>query len=555
MRWLGYAGLWLALLLGVALPVALVAGAGLDPFHLGEALAHPVVRASLANSLLIAALVTALGLLLVLPLAWLAWRCRFPGCGVAEALLLAPLILPPFVGALGVFQLCGHYGVINALGAACGLWPDGGGPDWLGQHRLAFVVAVEALGLCPVLYLALSAGFARIDPATIEAARMLGASPARVAWRVVLPQLRPALLAGCPVVFVWSFTELGTPLLLSYTQVLPVQVFNGLADLGRNRQPLALVVLMLAVAAAVTAAGHLIAGRHHQASVVKGAARSAAAEVRGWRALLCWLPFLAVAGAATVPHLGVVLIAVARDWYGTVLPTAVTLAHYREALAHPLVVPAIANSLLYAGCATALAGVLALAVAWTTVRWRPPGYRWLDQLAMAPLAVPGLIMAFGFLAVAMGLVQLMPALRPWLDPQSNPGPLLVVAYAVRRLPHALRAMAGGLAQSPPALEEAAAACGAGPWTRLRRITLPLIAASVAGGLILTFSFSMLEVSDSLILAQSRAHWPITKVIYDLVGVLGPGAALACAFATWAMLFLAACLAAAFLFLGRNPFRN
>lgn len=555
MRWYAYGALWLLLLAGVALPVALVVGGGLQPLYLYEALAHPLMRASLGNSLLIASLVTAGCLALALPLAWLAWRCRFPGRGLAEALLLAPLILPPFVGALGVFQLCGHFGILNTLGTAIGLWPAGAGPDWLGDHRLAFVVAVEALGLYPILYLALSAGFARIDPATIEAARMLGAGPATVAWRVVLPQLKPALLAGLPVVFVWSFTELGTPLLLAYTQVLPVQVFNGLADLQQNHLPLALVVVMLAVAALVYALGHWAAGRQPDALVVKGASLGVATQQRGWRALLCWLPFLGVAGAAAAPHLGVVLIAVARDWYGTVLPSAFTADHYRAALAHPLVVPAIANSLAYAGCATLLACATALALAWTTVRWRPPGHRWLDQLAMVPLAVPGLIMAFGFLALAMGLAAWIPALKPWIDPQVNPGPLLVVAYAVRRLPHALRAVAGGLAQSPVVLEEAAAACGAGPLRRLRRITLPLIAASVAAGAILTFSFSMLEVSDSLILAQARAHWPITKVIYDLVGVLGPGPALACAFATWAMLFLAACLAAAALFLGRNPFRS
>ena len=171
---------------------------------------------------------------------------------------------------------------------------------------------------------------------------------------------------------------------------------------------------------------------------------------------------------------------------------------------------------------------------------------------MVPLAVPGLIMACGFLALAIGLSAVIPALKPWLDPQLNPGPILVIAYAVRRLPHALRAVSAGLGQAPVALEEAAAACGAGPCTRLRRITLPLISGSIAAGAILTFSASMLEVSDSLILAQSRAHWPVTKVIYDLVGVLGPGAALACAFATWSMVFLAACLAAAAIFLGKGP---
>ena len=139
-----------------------------------------------------------------------------------------------------------------------------------------------------------------------------------------------------------------------------------------------------------------------------------------------------------------------------------------------------------------------------------------------------------------------------LDPQRNPAPLLIIAYAVRRLPHVVRAVNAGLVQAPVVLEEAAAACGAGPFTRLWRITMPLIAGSLAAGALLTFSFSMLEVSDSLILAQQRDFWPITKVIYELAVQLGNGPALACAFGAWAMLFLASCLAAAAVFLGKGP---
>jgi iron(III) transport system permease protein len=177
-------------------------------------------------------------------------------------------------------------------------------------------------------------------------------------------------------------------------------------------------------------------------------------------------------------------------------------------------------------------------------RWRVPGARGLDALAMAPLAIPGVVMALGFFSLGTYAAAQWPALRGVLDPFANPTLLLVVAYAVRRLPQALRSVSAGLSQVPVELEEAAAACGAGPWQRLRRIILPLIAGALAAGGILAFSFAMLEVADSLVLAQQRAYWPITKVIFDLINVLGQGPALACAFGVWAMLFLAASLAAA-----------
>ncbi len=548
--WLGYALVASFLGIFVAVPVGLVLAGGMSPAYLSEVVLHPLYRQGLINAFTVATIVTIGCFALTLPLAWLAWRFRFRAKGLAEALLLSPLILPPFVGALGIFQIFGHYGIINTVGTTCGWWQQG--PDWLGDHRLALVCVSEILGLYPILYLTLAASFSRLDPALIEAARMAGADRLTVLRRIILPLLKPGLFAGGALVFVWSFTELGTPLMLGFDRITAVQIYNGLADIQSNRLPLALVVVMLTVVAVLYAGGRLFAGRSHEALVTKGGSGDGSQHLRGWLALLAWTPFALVAMAAAAPHLVVVTLSVAHDWYRSLLPSGVTLDHYRQALADPQVVPSIINSLGYSAAATCLAVAVGLAIAWITVRWKPRGATVLDALAMVPLAVPGLIMAFGFLGLALVVTIAYPQLKPYLDPQRNPAPLLIIAYAVRRLPHVVRAVNAGLIQAPVVLEEAAAACGAGPFTRLWRITMPLIAGSLAAGALLTFSFSMLEVSDSLILAQQRDFWPITKVIYELAVQLGNGPALACAFGAWAMLFLASCLAAAAVFLGKGP---
>lgn len=556
MSWLALAALTLFLAVFLVGPLAAVLVEGLHPAYLAEAFLNPVYRAGLGNSLAIAAVTTAITMTFTVPLAWLGARVRFRGKALCEAMLLAPLILPPFVGALGVFQVLGQFGVLNSLLAALGVIDPGGGPDWLGDHRFAIVCVVEALGLYPVLYLLLRASFARIDPATLEAASSLGASRLTVFRRVVLPLARPGLFGGGVIVFVWSFTELGTPLLLNFDRVTPVQIFNGLSELSTNRMPFALVVVMLTVASALYALSRLAFAGRYDAMAGRGAGagglESAAVLLRGRRAALAALPFLAVAGASLLPHLAVVLIGVSGDWYRTVLPTTLTLAHAEEALSHPLVVPGIINSVTYSAAATLLGVSIGLFIAWIATRWRPRGWQAFDLAAMAPLAVPGLVFAFGYIAIGHQLGAWFPRIKPIIDPMQNPSLMLIIAYAVRRLPHVVRAASAGLAQAPVVYEEAAAALGASRFTRLRRITLPLIAASVAAGALMTFSFSMLEVSDSLILAQKRDFWPITRVIYDLVGVLGTGPAIACAFATWAMLFLAATLAAAAVFLGKGP---
>jgi iron(III) transport system permease protein len=106
---------------------------------------------------------------------------------------------------------------------------------------------------------------------------------------------------------------------------------------------------------------------------------------------------------------------------------------------------------------------------------------------------------------------------------------------MRRLPYMVRAAHAGYQQSSVALEEASASLGAGRWRTLTRITLPLVAPSLLAGLILTFCFAMLEVSDSLILAMEARFAPITRAIYDVTGRPSPDSAgLACALGVLAM---------------------
>ena len=166
---------------------------------------------------------------------------------------------------------------------------------------------------------------------------------------------------------------------------------------------------------------------------------------------------------------------------------------------------------------------------------------------MLPLAVPGLVLAFGYLAITRKGEPLH-----WLvGDAANPILLLIAAYAVRRLPYVVRAAVAGLEQSNITLEEAARSLGATPARTLKRIALPLIGVNLIGGGILAFAFAMLEVSDSLILAQQAEHFPITKAIYTLLSTLGNGHELASALGVWAMVFLGISIIGAFVMLGKR----
>ena len=129
--------------------------------------------------------------------------------------------------------------------------------------------------------------------------------------------------------------------------------------------------------------------------------------------------------------------------------------------------------------------------------------------------------------------------------------MLVMAYTARRLPYVVRAAAAGLQQTPRDLELAGANLGASRVTVLRRITLPLILANLIAGALLAFAFAMLEVSDSLILAQKQLFYPITKAIMELFQLLGDGKFIASALGVWAMVFLGITIAGLSLVLGKK----
>jgi iron(III) transport system permease protein len=122
---------------------------------------------------------------------------------------------------------------------------------------------------------------------------------------------------------------------------------------------------------------------------------------------------------------------------------------------------------------------------------------------------------------------------------------------MRRLPYVVRSAVAGLEQTPEDLELAARNLGASSWMTTRRVTIPLIAANLIAGGLLAFAFAMLEVSDSLILAQKADYWPITKAIYELFQRLGDGPYIASALGVWAMALLTLTILSASSLLGRR----
>jgi iron(III) transport system permease protein len=509
----------------------------------------PRLLNGLLNSLKLAAMTTISAIAIALPLAIVGARYRFPGKGFFSAIVLVPLILPPFVGAIGMRALLGREGALNAL-----LGTDF---DILGNAKVAGVVLVQAFSLYPIIYLNATAALANLDPALDEAAENLGAGPWKRLFSITLPLVRPGVFAGATIVFIWAFTELGTPLMFDYREVTSVQVFNGLKEVENSARPYALTVVMLVTAVTAYLIGKVLFGKKGYAMYSKAARAASETQLTGGKALLAVGAFAVVSFLALLPHIGVILTALtpAGQWYQTVLPSSFTGENFKEALTATDSFTAIKNSLMLAGAAMMVDIAFGILIAYLLVRTNVKGRGLLDALCMLPLAVPGLVMAFGYVAMSLrwpfGDGGPLGSFASVMAAEPSPVPFLIAAYAVRRLPYIVRSTVAGLEQTSGELEEAAVNLGASRVTAVRRVILPLIVANLIAGGLLVFSFSMLEVSDSLILAQRGEDYPITKAIMAFSERLGDGPFIASALGVWGMALLTVTIFAASTLLGKK----
>ncbi|MGB7947542.1 MAG: iron ABC transporter permease [Candidatus Binatia bacterium] len=502
-------------------------------------LSSPNYLAILANSVNLGMAVTLFTTLLSLPLALLLVRYDFPGKGLLNGLILIPLVLPPFVGAIGMRQLLARFGSVNLLLLETGIIDQ---PiDWLGGGFWG-VVILEVLHLYPIMYLNVAAALANVDPSLEEAARNMGASSFKLFRTVTFPLMLPGYFAGAIIVFIWAFTDLGTPLVFEYRDVIAVQIFNMVTDLHQNPMGYAFVVaVMVLTLFFFYLSKRLIGGRRYE-MLARGHVTSGVQTASRALTVIIYGVVLGISALALIPHLGVFLTSITGRWFLTVLPTEYTLRFYHEVFSHDLTLLSIRNSLLLSSLSTIIDVILGVTIAYLLARKRVPGRNVLDALAMLPLALPGLVIAFGYIAAFSATP---------LDARVNPVPLLVIAYAVRRLPYMVRAAYAGFQQSSVALEEAAMNLGATPIKTFYQITFPLVFANLVAGAVLAFSFAMLEVSDSLILALKEEYYPITKAIYVLLGRIADGPYIASAMGMLGLLLLGGTLFIAGRFFGRR----
>ncbi|HSE88925.1 MAG TPA: iron ABC transporter permease [Candidatus Binatia bacterium] len=471
---------------------------------------RPLFREALWNTLVSGLLVVVFSGLISLPLAYIIARYEFRGKILLQTAATLPLVIPPFVGAVALQLILGRSGMVNLLLMR---WFDITIPFMEG---LTGVVLVQTLHFFPFILLNTVVSLSNIDPSMEEMAQNMGCRGFRLFRRITLPLMLPGFIAGSLLTFIRAIDDLGTPLMLNYKNLLAPQAYLRITTVGMDDVDGYVVCVVLVVLSLISLlAARKYLGLSEYATVQRSA--PVTRRLQGKKVLLVWLLCGAILGVSLLPHIGILLLSFSKVWSFTLLPTAYTLGNFAEILFRAP--HFIKNTLLYTLLAAGLDVILGAAIAFLLLRSRLAGRNLLDAIATLPLAIPGVVLAVGYLRVFHGWD--FPGLGA---PLTSSWVILVVAYTMRRLPYTVRACYAALQQVHISLEESAQSLGANRLKTFVKVTLPLISGGLVAGGLIGFVTSCVELASTIMLVPRIELGPISYGIYIYMqSPLGRGA--------------------------------
>ena len=512
----------LALLVLVVLPLAFLAWGSvtedgrLTLEHFQRAFTNSLYYRALLNSLILGAATGALSILVGLPLAWAVSRSDLPLKGFVRLTVSVAYITPPFLSAIAYVNLFGpNAGIVNEFAR-----------DVLGIGTLFNIfsmqglVLVTALHSFPFVFFLAASALESVDASLEESAQVLGSGRWRTALSVTLPLVAPAILSGALLAFVNAIALFGSQAIIGLPGrvfTLPTRIytlFNFPPEYGLA-SALSLIFVAITVLALYLQRRYLakrsyvtLAGKGVRPQLVRlGAARWV---ILGFTSAVFVLSVVA-------PYLTLLAVSFSKSW-GLAFWENLTLANFHFILFdYEVTRRALLNSLVLASAAATLAVLLGSVIGWIDLRTALRGRKFLDYVSLVPLGLPGIV-------VAVALIQF------WLRvPVPLYGTLLIIllAYVGRFVPLGVRAANAALRQVDPALEETARVTGA-TWARtMGSVTLPLVRPGLFAGWLLVFVPALQELSASILLFSSDSM-TLAVAVYNLyeTGYLEPVAALA-----------------------------
>ncbi len=428
---------------------------------------RPLVGMLLTNTVTLVIATTLACAVIGTAAAWFVERTDLPGRRVWAPLVAAPLVIPPFITSFAWVSIS------NAL------------------QDFAGALLVVTCAYYPLVYLPVSAALRGLDPALEESARSLGLGVRAVFFRVVLPQLRPALLGGMLLVTLNTLVEFGAFQLLrfrTFTTQLYAEYRIGLD--GPESSLLAVVLIVLCLVCLL--AEQRVRGRAGYARIGRGTRRVATPLRLGWGAGPVLAGFALLALVTIGVPVGMIVFWLLQHAEAATSPAAPSM---------PALLRATGASVGYGAAGAAAALLLALPLGYLATRYHGRWITVIERTAYLAQGVPGIVVALALISLTVQAVK----------PLYQSAALMVVTYAILFLPLALVSVRAALAQVQPGLEEAARSLGLGWFAVLRRVLLPLAGPGLGAAAAMVFAAVVTELTSTLLLSPIGTRTLATEV--------------------------------------------
>ena len=460
------------------------------------------------NSMAVTFSVTICAIIISVPLAYVLNTVEIKFAPAIQIMILLSSVSAPFIGAYAWILLLGRSGVITLF------FRDTLGIQTPDIYGFSGILLVLTLQLCPLIYMYVSGALKTVDNSLIEAAENLGCKGVKKMFKITAPLILPTILAGSLLVFMRALADFGTPMLIGEGfRTIPVLIFNEfISEMGEDDSFAAAISVMVVIfATSVFLIQKFVAKR--KAYSMSALRPMQIQKTTGFRNFFAHLFVYGYIALAIMPQLYVIYTSFLKT-SGKIFVSGYSFQSYVTAFSK--IGDSIINTFILALSALAVIIVLAILIAYVTVRRPSALTNILDISTMFPYIVPGSI---------LGIALLTAFNKPPLT-LSGTAFILILSFAIRRLPYTIRSSSAILHQIGISAEEAAISLGASQVKTFTKITLPAMLPGVLSGAVLSWLSILTELSTSILL-YTIATRTMTIAVYTEVlrGNYGTAAAL------------------------------
>lgn len=464
---------------------------------------------TLSNSFKVSLAATVTSLLVGVPMAYFFSMYQIKGKKALRILIIISSMSAPFVGAYAWILLLGRNGVItNFLKDIFGIVP----PDIYGFNGMLLVFTSQLFSL---IFLYVAGALGNVDNSLLEASENMGCTGVRRFFKVILPLITPTVLAGALLVFIRALSDFGTPMLIGEGyRTFPVILYTEfVGEVSQNKGFASAIAVIAIVITTAVFFGQNIVSRKKSFSM-NALHPIEEKPLHGVKSVLIHLFCYFVVGVAILPQVYVIYTSFQKT-SGTIYVPGYSLDSYINMFTR--LGSSIQNTIILPVVSLVAVVLLAVLIAYLSVRRRNVLSGTVDVLSMVPYIIPGTVVG---IALVTSFNQ---------KPLAFTGTMfiMVVALVIRRLPYTIRSSVAILHQIPITIEEAALSLGSTKMKTFFRITVPMMSSGIVAGAILSWVTMISELSTAMILYTGRTQ-TLTVAIYTQIirGNYGIAAAMA-----------------------------